>query len=131
MAKGPTPDVCVCTPSSRRGVPRPGTGGTSFLAVLFQPRLISLAPAVPCRLFNDNCILLICQPFIKVFPGERQRKKISNLFIRSTNYPNWTLHLHVCYVSFWRRVGWSASESFGENREKRLGDAPSDWASLA
>lgn len=65
-----------------------GTLGTSFLPALNQPRLISLAPDVPSRLFNDNCFLLICQPFIRVFPGERQRQKISNLFTRSTNYPN-------------------------------------------
>lgn len=103
--------VCTQTvrvhPSAQRGVHRPGARWTSFLGVLYQPRLISLASGVPCRLFNDNCILLICQPLIKVFPGERQRKKRSNLFIRGTNYPNWTLRLHVVALPFRGvRAGW-------------------------
>lgn len=73
---------------TRLGPRAAGALGTPFLPALNQPRLISLAPDVPSRLFNDNCFLLICQPFIRVFPGERQRQKISNLFTQSTNYPN-------------------------------------------
>lgn len=104
-----------------------GAPQAPFLPALYQPRLISSEPGVPCSLFNDNCILLICQPFIKVFPWERQRQKISNLFIRSTNYPNWMLHLHsLLQLPLEGRVGWwDPEELCTGTREKDQRDPPS------
>lgn len=60
------------------GTPVGTAGGWGTQDVLLptpcQPRLISLEPGVPCRLSNDNCILLICQPLIKMPPGKAEAK---------------------------------------------------------
>lgn len=46
-----------------------GGARVSFLS------LISLEPGAPGRLFNDNCVLLTCQPFIKCSPGKSRGKR--------------------------------------------------------
>lgn len=113
----------------RRPQARPAAWATrdgSFLPGLHQPRLMSLQPEVPGLPFNDNCTVLICQPFRKVFPGGMRRQKINNSCIESTGYPNWTSHLHGSHGFLWGVWAGRTMKSFGEKYiEKERRDFPS------